>query len=261
MRIIPTTIEKLKKIRTDYLNSLPEFQELYIELMIQHANCYLLQVDNNDAGYAIVNSDGALIEFYVENKYISVNNAIFNQLINELSITDIYCKSFDFLLLSNCLLNTYSYSLMGVLYREYVETGLTKDLAINMQKADLTSVNFLLRQDDSIKELFETKQQITDFITNENVFLFYRENEFAGCGMVLKTNADWDYCDLGVWVTPDKRGKSIGTQILLHLREFALIHNLKPSCGCAIDNIASQKTIEKSGFVSKHKLINFKVAK
>jgi hypothetical protein len=34
---------------------------------------------------------------------------------------------------------------------------------------------------------------------------------------------------------------------------------LKPSCGCAIENKASQKTIEKSGFVSKYKLINFMI--
>jgi len=92
------------------------------------------------------------------------------------------------------------------------------------------------------------------------VLLFYKDNEFVGCGMVLKTHVDWNYCDLGVWVAPAQRGKSIGTQILLHLRDFAITNNLKPSCGCAIDNIASQKTIEKSGFVSKHKLINFKVS-
>jgi hypothetical protein len=40
---------------------------------------------------------------------------------------------------------------------------------------------------------------------------------------------------------------------------FALENRLKPSCGCDVNNIASQKNIEKSGFVSKHKLICFAV--
>ena len=76
--------------------------------------------------------------------------------------------------------------------------------------------------------------------------------------MVIRTHLDWDFCDLGVWVNPSKRGKSFGSQILLYLREFAINNNMKPSCGCAIENLASQKIIEKSGFVSRHKLISFK---
>lgn len=97
-----------------------------------------------------------------------------------------------------------------------------------------------------------------DFIKNENVFEFYKNEEFVGCGMVVRTHIDYKFCDLGVWVNPSKRGNAIGSQIILNMREFSVKNNLKPSCGCAIDNLASQKTIEKSGFVSKYKLINFK---
>ncbi|MCA1744818.1 MAG: GNAT family N-acetyltransferase [Bacteroidales bacterium] len=93
----------------------------------------------------------------------------------------------------------------------------------------------------------------------EHVFEFYKNDELVGCGMVIRTKAGWNFCDLGVWVHPQKRGHSLGAQILLLLREFALENQMKPSCGCAIENIASQKTIEKSGFVSKHKLICFTV--
>jgi RimJ/RimL family protein N-acetyltransferase len=144
------------------------------------------------------------------------------------------------------------------MYRDYVEALIKKDLEIKMEKADLSSLESLLKQDDSIKELFETEQQLSDFIQNENVFEFYKNDEFIGCGIVIRTNPDWDFCDLGVWVNPSKRGKAIGSQIILNLREFAIQNNMRPSCGCAIDNIASQKAIEKSGFVSKHKLIHFK---
>ena len=96
------------------------------------------------------------------------------------------------------------------------------------------------------------------FIQNENVFQFYKNDEFIGCGMILRTHQDWDFCDLGVWVNPEKRGRSFGAQILLNLREFAIRNNMKPSCGCAIENLASQKIIEKSGFVSRYNLLSFK---
>jgi predicted acetyltransferase len=259
MEILKTTISKIKEYRADYLNSLPEFQELFIELMINNSNFYLLQIDDKEIGYAIMNNNDVLIEFYVTKKYIPDSTEFFRQVLKDLSVKEIYCKSFDALLLSNCLLNSLSYSVLGVMYRDYVEVIIKKDLEIEMEKADLSSVELLHKQDDSIKELFETEQQLTDFIRNENVFKFNKNNELIGCGMVIRTNTDWDFCDLGVWVNPSKRGNAIGSQIILKLREYALENNMQPSCGCAIENLASQITIEKSGFVSRYKLINFRI--
>ena len=258
MIIEKTTIDRINKYRTDYLSSLPEFQELFIELMICNSDFYIFQSENREIGYAISNNDGVLIEFYVLDKYILDSNEIFGQVLKDLSITDIYCKSFDSLLLSNCLLMTLPYSIIGLLYRDYFEPLIIKDSTIKMKKADHLSVELLLGQDESIKELFETEQQLIDFVKNENVFEFYKNEEFVGCGMVIRTHPDWSFCDLGVWVNPSKRGNAIGSQIILNLREYSIKNNLKPSCGCAIENQASQKTIEKSGFVSRYKMINFK---
>ena len=259
MKIVKTSIDKIKKYRTDYLNSLPEFQELFIELMICDSDYYIFQADNNEIGYAIRNNDGVLIEFYVIDKYIPVSNDFFRQALKDLSVSDIYCKSFDSLLLSNCLLMTLPYSIIGILYRDYVRPLIKKDSTIKMRHANLLSVRLFLEQDESIKELFETEQQLIDFIKNENVFEFYKNEEFVGCGTVIRTHKDWSFCDLGVWVNSSKRGNAIGSQIILNLREFSIKNNLKPSCGCEIENQASQKTIEKSGFVSRHKMINFKI--
>lgn len=259
MYITKTTRDKIQKIRTDYFNSLPEFQELYIELMIRYSNYYIFQVQAKVVGYAIITNENVLIEFYLLDQYIPDSNEIFTKVLKDLSIKEIYCKSFDALLLSNCLINSLSYSLLGVLYRDYsvARVSIKKDSEIEMQKADYASMKFLQRQDDSIKELFETEEQLSHFIQNENVFIFSKSGDFVGCGMVLRTHIDWDYCDLGVWVEPSKRRNGIGSQIILKLREFAIDNNMKPSCACAIENVASQKTIEKSGFVSKYKMINF----
>lgn len=261
MLIEKTTIDKIKKFRTDYLSSLPEFQELFIELMICNSDYFIFQLGKDEIGYAIRNNDGVLIEFYVLDKYIPDSNEIFGQVLKDLSITEIYCKSFDSLLLSSCLLKTLSYSVIGLLYRDYFESITIKDSTIKMKRADHFSVELLLGQDESINELFETEQQLIDFIKNENVFEFYKNEEFVGCGMVIRTHPDWSFCDLGVWVNPSKRGNSIGSQIILNLREYSIRNKLKPSCGCAIENQASQKTIEKSGFVSRYKMINFKTKK
>src|SRR5690554_6349533 len=174
MKITKTTIDKIAKFRIDYLNSLSEFQEFFIELMISDSDYFIFQVDNNVSGYAIRNNDGVLIEFYVLDKYIPDSNEIFGQVLKDLSITDIYCKSFDSLLLSNCLLKTLPYSIIGLLYRDYFEPLIIKDSTIKIKRADHLSVELLLGQDESIKELFETEHQLIDFVKNENVFEFYK---------------------------------------------------------------------------------------
>ena len=113
MKIIKTTIDKIILYRADYLNSLPEFQELFLELMINESDFYILKNEKEEAGYAIRNKDGVLIEFYVFGTYITESNTFFRQVLKDLSITDIYCKSFDSILLNSCLSNSLPYSVIG----------------------------------------------------------------------------------------------------------------------------------------------------
>jgi predicted acetyltransferase len=257
MNIVKTTLKSLASLRNEYFQSLPEFQELFIELMMPDSDCFFLQQEEKIMGYTIRNRDGILIEFYVTANSIPDSHEFFVQVLSDLSITGIYCKSFDALLLSNCMLRSLPYSIMGILFRDYATVKVNMGLELKMEKANLSAMGLLLRQDDSIKELFETADQLTDFIENEHVFLFINNEELLGCGIVIRTNTAWDYCDLGVWVNPSTRGVGVGSQIIVRLRAYAIENNLKPSCGCAIDNIASRKAIEKSGFVSRYNLIEF----
>ncbi len=245
------------KYRADYFNSLPEFQELFLELIVSSSDCYVLRLGKVDAGYAVCSAEGALVEFYVFNTYLSSSYTFFCKLIEQLSIKEIYCKSFDSALLSNCLLSSFTYSVVGVLYRDYVKPLVAVDPALIMKRAVLDSVELFCKQDESIKELFETDDVLMDCIQKENVFEFYIHDVFVGCGLITRVNKNWNFCDLGVWVNPLERGKGIASQIIIRLRDFALEKGMEPCCGCAIDNIASQKAIERSGYVSRYKLVCF----
>jgi hypothetical protein len=114
------------------------------------------------------------------------------------------------------MLNLLSYAILGVLYRDYNSALLQIDHNFKMQQADHSFVKLILEQDDSINELFETELQLRNFIKDEQVFVFHKNEEFVGCGMVLRTNIDWNYCDLGAWVSPSNRCKGIGLHIPNH---------------------------------------------
>jgi GNAT superfamily N-acetyltransferase len=259
VQLLKSNLNSIKNHRKDYFDSLPEFQELYIELMVPDSEIYAITIDSMLSGYVIVSATGVLIEFYLIEQFIPFAHKILIEAIKELDVTHIYCKTFDFLLLGNCLRSGFSYTIEGMLYRHYNRPLVAKDNSLSMIQSGRGSVPLLTGQDNSIRELFETEQQLLNFIETELVFEFYRENTLVGCGMIIKTHSDYDFCDLGVWVHPSHRGKKIGSNILISLREFALKQDFTPSCGCGIDNVSSQKAIEKCGFISKFQLLDFNV--
>jgi predicted acetyltransferase len=264
--IMMITIKKadlieIDALRNDYLKSLPEFQELFLEIMMDHSQFYTLVKNDETIGYAIKNSEDVLIEFYLKDRYIPGSSEYFKKVIDELSVKKVFCKSFDYLLLNCCLVQNYSYSLVGCMFRDFYETEIIKDDGLSIRHANETDVPLLLQQTDDLAELYGTAEQLDHFIKNKNVFLFSKQNKLLGCGTIIRTHKNRNFYDIGVWVSSDYRKLGYATQIICYLRDYCISNNWKPTCGCAIENVASRKTLEKSGFISKHSLIQFEVTK
>ena len=88
-------------LRMEYLRQLPEFQELYLELMAEEAACFKLTEHGEFVGYVLRTEQGILVEFYLRDAFVPLCSDVFKQVLAELQIQSVYCKSFDALLL-NC---------------------------------------------------------------------------------------------------------------------------------------------------------------
>ncbi|MBZ9623835.1 GNAT family N-acetyltransferase [Clostridium sp. FP2] len=53
------------------------------------------------------------------------------------------------------------------------------------------------------------------------------------------------------------RKKGVGTYIISKLKEHCISNDLVPICGCAYNNYASKKTLEKAGFITIHRIVRF----
>lgn len=259
-QLLKTELSDIENYREHYLKSLPEFQELFLELMIQESGCYSITIANKIIGYTIVTDENTLIEFYLVDRFIPECSRIFRTIIKELSVTHIYCKSFDSLLLNCCLLQLYNYDVLGVMYRDFQQPEVNIKMNITARVANSMDIDLLLNQGDGIEELFENSLQLGNFIDFDTVLMFYQNDQFVGCGTILRTHTKWLYHDIGIWVKSDFRKQGIATQMVTYMREYCISKEWTGTCACAFDNIASQKTLEKSGFISKYKLIDFQVA-
>jgi len=225
-------------------------------MFIDDSNIYKIEFKGIFIGYAIITVDNILIEFYIIDKYIYVCSDVFQSIINVLAINTIYCKSFDSLLLNCCLINSYKYKLIGSLFRDYFSTDKFTINDLTIRFAENKDYSFLLQQEG---ELYETPDELEKFVNGNNIIMFQRDCQLLGCGYLIKVHDNYDYFDIGMWVNPNYRKQGIATMIISYLKDTCLTNSWKPICGCAIENIASQRTLEKNGFVSKHKLIEFTI--
>lgn len=80
-------------------------------------------------------------------------------------------------------------------------------------------------------------------------------NEIIGCGVAEPIMANGTDIDIGMMVAPDFRRRGFGAFIASHLKSQILSKGLRPICGCAIDNVGSQRALMQAGFVPDHRLL------
>ena len=95
-----------------------------------------------------------------------------------------------------------------------------------------------------------------DLIKNDQLFVLYDDYSLLGIGEFRIMKSNGQFADIGMIVAEEYRRIGIGTYIITQLKEYCYINKLKPMAGCDITNIASKKTLEKSGFISNHRIIH-----
>lgn len=246
--------KEIEQYRVNYLNSLPEFQDIILEFIIHDSVFYKIKSEGKEIGYCITDWEFTLIEFYLFDAKIPKRNEIFKKVLSKLEIKKVYCKSFDYVLMKCCLQENMKYRMMGHLYRNLYPGIENQELNIKARFADRSDIHFLLQQED---EVFEPKNRLEEFIEEKGIVMYAKKKRIVGCGFITRVHPDFEYVDIGVWTNPEYRRQGIATHIITHLKDTCLADNKIPICGCANSNKASQKTLEKCGFSSKHKLIEY----
>jgi RimJ/RimL family protein N-acetyltransferase len=219
------------------------------------SDCYHILVDNQMAGYVIESEENSLIEFFVSNNFSKQRVTIFNQVVKMVEVKRIYCQSYDAQLLDCCLTNELPYKVVGCLFRDFVDNGLTQKPELSFRFATKSDLPFFQQQDD---EVFEPQELLEKSVQNKEIVVLQdTDSSIIGCGFITRIHKDFTYFDLGVWVSPEHREKGFATQIMLYLKGLCNANGWEAICGCDIKNTASQNMLRKLGFISNYKLLEF----
>ena len=254
-----SSIDELRENREAYGMGLPFAQDLNIEENIWDSGYYRIEYASKPVGYACIDAAKTLWEFYLDEMAYLYAQEIFQYLIREGYIVAAECKTFDYLLMSLCHDFQKSSEGSAYLFRDY-----NKDDYPEGWLSDITFRLASMDDYDSLEELNQIDEEVDFFhdlkeeIGNQEVMVFLKEDQLVGAGTFKTIWKNQIFRDIGMVVAKDYRRKGIGTFILIKLKQHCEEHDLIPVCGCWYYNHSSKRTLEKAGFIAKHRVIRFR---
>ena len=239
--------EPSKNLRDLYLNSLSEPQNFFLESLVGSGKTW--EWDNQ--AYAVV-FENTLIEFYVAKSHSHLLLELYDEIVASAGITKIFCKSFDTQLLFAALSNHKEVSTLGFMFRRNDNKPFQKNDLISDRLGTIDDIESILKIND---DFFESKDEIASYIESNNLFIFESAGEIIGCGIASIVNPGRKNIDIGMLVSPNERNLGYGAYIVSYMKDHFQMKGYRPICGCSADNVASQKTLAKAGFVSEHRIL------
>jgi RimJ/RimL family protein N-acetyltransferase len=259
IKLIPVkSIDEIQDQRDIYLSRLPYSQGLNTEENVWTCHYYKIEMDSAYVGYVCVDSQKTLWEFYLINSAQIYLQEVFKFLIEMNYIVAAESKSFDSLLMSLCFDYHIKASCSAYLFRD--------DTDIKHLPSGLENIKIRLATKEDSKGLAEINRfaEDVDFfydldkeILKEEIFIFHLNGELLGAGTCKRIYRSLNYYDIGMIVPEKYRRKGLGTYIIIKLKEYCYNNKKIPVCDCYYFNYPSKKTLEKAGFISKHRMVRF----
>lgn len=253
------SISKMTQRYTQYVTApLDDMWELGI---IANGDFYTISRENV-IGYFVVDTDNTLLQFFFEEEYEGDTSAAFQFIIIEKRVHQAYVSTYEPKYLMQCLDNNDGIKINSFLYTENNPLEYRKPIdTIHSELAQLKNL-------DEIIFYNKTKAGVDgdwligyckELIVKQGLILYIIGNEIIGTGEIRPDHRGKPYANIGMTVSKDYRRQNIGTYILSQMRILANKKGLKAICSTTKENIASQRTIQKSGFTPYHRILTVKL--
>jgi predicted acetyltransferase len=249
---------EIQEHREQFINELPFSQDIDNEENIGESKCYKININTVCVGYCCIDSQKTLWQFYLIQSAVIYSQKVFKFLIDMNYIVAAECLTYDHLLMSLCLDFHKKANCSGYIFRDDANMQCQINSCGNIKYRIATKEDYnQLSEIDSITPNLAFFYNLDDSIHNKEVFIFFSDEEIIGAGTCKKVWNSKNYYDIGMVVAKKHRHKGIGTYIIKRLKEYCYDRNYVPICGCAYSNIASKKTLERAGFIAKHRGVRF----
>ena len=252
-----TNIEELTILKKAWLASLTSPQDGMWESFRNSATDFGIVKENEMIGYAAIDENHQLLQFYLLPKYLPKGAAIFKTFIDELKINTGIVGTNNPDYLSIALNFVKELKVPTYLFRNTFEVTIEEkeDLLKACQAKDIEKiVHFCHYSTGAPKDWLVG--YIGGLVEKKEIFSLENNEEIIGTCEVRKSTTAPAFADIGMIVSPDYRQKGYGTYLLNTAKNIALKWGKIPICSCEKDNVGSLKAITNCGFVSRYQLLS-----
>jgi GNAT superfamily N-acetyltransferase len=243
------------ELRARYFQSLPEPQIHYLEKRVVAGRVVVIGPPDAPLGYAVVH-DGALVEFHADEALLPRLSEAFYAAARFAGAACAEIKSFDTLALAAAAGRTVNVATIGVNATTWSDERFDPPAGLSVRHAEADDEPLMLAIGPG---LFETPDEVRHHLQAREARIYALDGAPFGCGLVTPVRAGADAVDLGVGVLPAWRGHGLGEQIIRHLKLRCLQElRVRPTCGCAVENVASRRTLENAGFLTRHRVLQLR---
>jgi GNAT superfamily N-acetyltransferase len=237
------------ELREAYFASLPEPQIHHMERLVSAARVFRF---GDGGGYLAVH-EGAVVEFFAEASWLPQLSQAFEAAAAETGATSAVLKSYDTLALVAATGRPARIATIGVNCTAWSDERYEPPARFIPRPGTPADVETVAAIGPG---LFSGPEEIAPDLAGGRITIYEVDGAPVGAGVLSPVREGSDVLDVGVGVLPDWRGRGLGEQIVRHLKVHCL-HTLKarPVCGCAVENVASRRTLENAGFLTRHRLL------
>ncbi len=245
MNAFKRTATPSEALRRDYLKSLSEPQEWFLEELVQSGEVWEMP----GTGYGVFH-EGTLVEFFMANARDAVSGLTELRDVRPFEVA--LCKSFDQALLEAATALGGAVSEVGFLFRKRNRVNLTKPEGFRIVSANPRDLEEACKVGG---DFFSSREEVVELLNSGCLWIAWCQSEIVGCGVTSELGKPFNAVDVGMVVSKLRRNQGFGTAIVMALSNALEGEGKMPICGCAKRNVASKNTLERAGFVSEHRLL------
>lgn len=260
MRFIPLDhSEVIQQLQSEYLQTLlAPMDGMWERRITSRATFWEIQDQEQHIGHFCLDSSNALLRFHLKKEYQAQAQEIFQRILSTYELQFAITSTLEPLYFALCLDFQTRVTPQSYLFRDQARLPVPIDLLTSsLRKADKREWETLVRfyQENTAGPGEWIEPFLHEHLDREEIFVCFSQHALVATGECISSQSQPPYADLGMVVAQAYRGRGLGRSVLLHLKAHCYREGWKPICSCAVDNPASKKAIERSGFLSEHRIV------
>lgn len=231
---------------------------MWEQLYIASSQHYLIEDGENTIGYCCINEESCLVQMFLMEEFNSIMTPVIEELVKKKLIRSASLSSKEPIAFNACLSLSKSIQAHTLCF-EHLNTAMEVNSNLNVTMVsteDLPAIKSFYKEQVGMDDTFGYTENL---VSRQELFMVKELELIMATSECRRSDSQAEIADLGIIVNRDFQGKGIATQVMQMQVNSVLKAGRKPICSTTVDNIASRRAIEKSGFYCSNIIFDIKL--